>query len=316
MPSLLSLLFLLLTPAAGLAAALGPPLPDHPAERVAEDVYVIHGPLEFPNPRNQGFMNNPGFVLTDAGVVVIDPGSSVQTGEMVLRAIGKLTSAPVVAVFNTHIHGDHWLGNQAIRQAYPDATIYAHPAMIELIRAGEGQAWVERMAQLTEGRSAGTRVVAPERAVRHGETFRIGGKTFRIHHYGKSHTTSDIMIEVVEPSVVFLGDNVLNRRLPRIDDGDIQGNIRTCTQILKAGLAVHVPGHGHSGDRRISENFRAYLQTLYRSVKRHYEAGLSDFEMKPKVAADLKDFADWSGFEEQLGRHISLAYLQIEAAEF
>jgi len=38
--------------------------------------------------------------------------------------------------------------------------------------------------------------------------------------------------------------------------------------------------------------------------------------MKPKVAAALKDYADWSGFDAELGKHISLAYLQIEEAEF
>jgi hypothetical protein len=43
---------------------------------------------------------------------------------------------------------------------------------------------------------------------------------------------------------------------------------------------------------------------------------MSDFEMKPQVAEALKDYADWSGFDEQIGKHISLAYLQIEEAEF
>ena len=60
-------------------------------------------------------ITNPAFVIGADGVVVIDPGSSVQTGEMVLRQIGQVTGLPVVAVFNTHIHGDHWLANQAIR---------------------------------------------------------------------------------------------------------------------------------------------------------------------------------------------------------
>ena len=43
-------------------------------EQVAPGVYVIHGPTELPSPSNQGFMNNPAFIVTDEGVVVIDPG--------------------------------------------------------------------------------------------------------------------------------------------------------------------------------------------------------------------------------------------------
>ena len=91
-------------------------------EQVSPGVYVIHGPTELPSPSNQGFMNNPAFIVNDAGVVVIDPGSSVQVGEMVLARIEKITDKPILAVFNSHIHGDHWLGNQAIRARYPGGT--------------------------------------------------------------------------------------------------------------------------------------------------------------------------------------------------
>ena len=60
----------------------GPAIKDYPARQVTDNVYVIHGPLGMPNPENQGFMNNPAFVITKDGIVVIDPGSSVQIGEM------------------------------------------------------------------------------------------------------------------------------------------------------------------------------------------------------------------------------------------
>lgn len=294
----------------------GPEVPDYPADRIAENIYVIHGPLETPNPKNQGFMNNPGFVVTPKGVVILDPGASVQSGEMVLRVVRKVSDQPVVAVFNSHIHGDHWLGNQAVRAAYPEAPIYGHPNMIELINAGEGQNWVELMERVTEGKTRGTKVVGPSKPVNHGDEFRIGEHTFRIHYYGTAHTTSDIMVEIVEASVTFLGDNVLNERIPRIDDGNIQGNIQACTKILETNSSVYVPGHGPSGDKAVPERFRSYLEILYSSVKRYYDEGMSDFEMKPEVAAALKDYADWSGFDAELGKHISLAYLQIEEAEF
>ena len=79
--------FLALVMLAGAAYALQKAAPlrgEWTPEQVAPGVYVIHGPTELPSPSNQGFMNNPAFVVTDAGVVVIDPGSSVQVGEMLL----------------------------------------------------------------------------------------------------------------------------------------------------------------------------------------------------------------------------------------
>ena len=137
-----------------------PPLnKDSPLTKITERVYVIPGPLDLPNKQNQGFINNPGFVITNKGVVVIDPGSSMRIGQMVLDKIRNITQAPVIAVFNTHIHGDHWLANCAIRAAYPRAVIYAHPAMMSKIAAGEGETWINMLNRLTDGALKETRVV-------------------------------------------------------------------------------------------------------------------------------------------------------------
>ena len=49
------------------------------AEKVSQHVYVIHGPLDIPNPENKGFMNNPAFIVAEKSVIVVDPGSSQDT---------------------------------------------------------------------------------------------------------------------------------------------------------------------------------------------------------------------------------------------
>jgi len=83
-------------------------------DQVAEHTWVIHGPLETPNPENQGFMNNPGLVVTEDSVAVVDLGTSTQAGRLLVDKICGVTDKPVSHVLATHIHGDHWLGNQAI----------------------------------------------------------------------------------------------------------------------------------------------------------------------------------------------------------
>jgi glyoxylase-like metal-dependent hydrolase (beta-lactamase superfamily II) len=298
------------------AESRGPAVPDYPADRITDSVYVIHGPVELPNADNQGFMNNPGIVLTSAGAVLIDPGASVQSGEMVLKVTSSLTKLPVVAVFNTHVHGDHWLGNQAIQAAYPKVPIYGHPIMIELIDKGEGKLWVTMMEQMTEGKTLGTEAVAPNRPVINGDTIQIGDHSFRIHHYGPAHTSADIMIEVTREHTVFLGDNVLNGRIPPIDGGSIPGNAMTCGEILKTGAKHYVPGHGRSGGEAVVRAMQTYYDTLYSSVKALYDEGMSDFEMKDPISEKLSAYSGWEGFAVQLGKHISIAYLQIESEQF
>lgn len=288
---------------------------DFPLTKLTERVYVMHGPNETPNPANQGFMNNPGFVLTKKGVVVIDPGASVQVGDLLLKKIASVTSDPVIAVFNTHIHGDHWLGNDALRRAYPKAVIYAHPMMMEK-SAVEGANWLKRMNTLTDGATKGTKAIVPDLGIDNEETLTLGGVHFRIHHNGSAHTDGDLMIEIVEEKVLFLGDNVVAERTARLDDGDFLGNIAACELALKTPATVFVPGHGKSGGRELVMAYRDYLKTLYATVKKYYGQGLSDFAMKDKVVAELQAYRNWSTFDSEIGKLVSLAFLQIEKASF
>jgi glyoxylase-like metal-dependent hydrolase (beta-lactamase superfamily II) len=299
-------------------AARGPEVPDYAAEEVTPGVYVIHGPLDYPNPQNQGFMNNPAFLVTDEGVVVVDPGSSVQTGEMVLRQIRKVTDKPLLAVLNTHVHGDHWLGNQAMRAGAPDVPIYGHPKMLAAIEDGAGADWVALMLRATEGATDGTHVEGPNKALDHGDTVEHGGLTFRIHHHGQVHTHTDLMIEVPEKALLFLGDNANNKRIVRMDDGSFAGTVAALDKVKQdaSSAKVLVPGHGRTGGWEIVAANRDYMATLYGTVESLYEEGLSDFEMKPQIAEKLTAFTDWVGFEDELGKHISLAYLQAEEAAF
>ena len=285
-------------------------------EQVANNTWVIHGPRELPNPENKGFMNNPGLVKTSAGLVVIDPGSTLHVGRHVLTEIKKVNDQAIVAVFNTHIHGDHWLANQAIKAAYPDVIIYGHPEMLKEIAKGEGENWVNLMHTMTEGASDGTIVVAPELTADNSDVIKIGDTQFKIHHYGIAHTKTDIMIEVVEESVIFLGDNVLAKRLPRMSDGNFKGNISTINTILETNTKTYVPGHGPTGDRSMVKNYLNYITQVYEAAQRAFEDDLDSSDVITITKQSTAAYQDWSGYNEQLGPHGAQAYSEVEEAEF
>lgn len=293
--------------------ALASEVRDYPAEQVAPRTWVIHGPLGDPSVANQGFMNNPAFVLTDEGVVVIDPGSSVQAGRMVLRQIRKVTDRPVTHVLNTHVHGDHWFGNQALHDAFPAASILAHPRMIGEAHGGQAARWLALMNQLTAGFTRDTRAVIPTVPVVEDQRLLIGGITFHIHAPPKAHSDTDIMIHAVEEGVLFLGDNVMNGRLGGMNDGSFRGNIAACDRALGVPARVFVPGHGRTAGRGIVAAYRDYLTILFDTARAEYERGRQDYEMKETIRARMGRFADWVGFDLNFGRHISVAVLEIES---
>ena len=287
---------------------------DYPLSKVAPHTYVIHGPLGYPSVENQGFMNNPGFVITHDGVVVIDPGSSLQAGRMLLKQMRTVTKLPVTHVFNTHVHGDHWLGNHAIIEAYPKAKIFGHPEMILKIKDGADMEWLSLMEKSTEGFTRGTRSFPPNMATADNAEHKIGGMKFRIYAPEKAHSHTDIMIEAVDDSVIFTGDNVLNQTIARMEDATFAGSIVACEKIAAVKAKHYVPGHGPSGDAKIVSDYRNYLAILFATVKQQYDLGKADFEMKAGVVEKLKSYQGWNRFELEVGKHISLAVLEIEAA--
>lgn len=313
--SVLSILLLLLMPVSGHSDDSRAIKQNYPLTKLSKHIYVIYGPVGEPTVANQGFRNNAIFVVTREGVAVMDPGTSVYVGEMILEKIRSVTSQPVVAVFNSHAHGDHWLGNQAFRNANPKVNIYAHAKMKKQAELGEGERWIKLFNESTGNAVEGTKPVVPNKVVKDGDVIKLGELSFRIHHTGPAHTDGDIMVEIPEERAILTGD-IVRVGLVGISNASFKGNIAAIDRALKTSSKLFVPGHGKANDQRVARDYRQFMNTLRQTVAKHYESGLSDFEIKPKVVTALSKYRNWERFEEHIGRLVSLAYLEIEAEAF
>ncbi len=291
----------------------------HKFEKIADNVFVMHGPLEEPNPENKGFMNNPGVIIGKNGVIIIDPGSSYQIGKMVLDKVKAITDKPIFAVFNTHIHGDHWLGNQAIVEQYPEVKIYAHKDMIKQAKEGEGERWVALMNTLTEGATDGTIATFPTDATTNLQIIKIDSETFKMHHdiTGAAHTNTDLMVEHIPSKTLFLGDNGFIHRQSRFDNtSDMHGNIKALEYAINLNLTHYIPGHGPTGDANHAvKPYLDYLLIIQDEVEKGYKEDLADYEIKPIALKKLAAYRDWHGFDSQFGRHINKMLLEVEALD-
>lgn len=291
---------------------------DYPLDRVSKSIYVVHGLHQLPDPKNRGFMNNPAAILTRNGVIIVDPGSSREIGRQLLKKVRTVTNKPVIAVFNTHVHGDHWLGNHGIREVYPKVPIYAHARMIERANAGEGDEWVGRFMRMTKGAVADTKAVIPNIGLKGGETLNLDGVTLRIQYAGHAHSDNDITIEVVDDKALFCGDivnnkEILNSAVPQ--DASYRGSILAIKTMLNGPASLFIPGHGRTGGREVPESALRFLERLRGSVIKHYKQGLSDYEMKDSVIKELNEYSGWYNFHE-MGRVISFVYQEVEKENF
>ncbi|MDP3884053.1 MBL fold metallo-hydrolase [Hydrogenophaga sp.] len=298
----------------------GPPVPDVKPEQLSPHVWMVYAKDGFPTQENQGLMASVLFVITQKGVVVMDTGASVQIGQMAIRMIKTVTPKPVIAVFNSHYHGDHWLGNHAFVETYgKDLPIHALAHTREQIAGHEGNLWRSLMERWTNQATMGTKVFAPNKVVEHGQVFDYGDVQLKMHFYGRAHTPSDLSIEVVQDKLTYVADIAMGNRIANMDDGSYPGTFRYYDELKKAaGDQLWVPGHGR-GSKDLLDTYGTFMKGIWEpSVKAVREGipidGAKDLVMKdPRVASRAKTM---DGFDSNIGKYTSLAYLEAEKEAF
>ncbi len=298
----------------------GPAIRDYPLQQLSKHVFIIFTPDGFPTPENQGMMNNVTFVNTAKGVVVVDSGASVQIGEVSIRQLEKHLKKPVIAIINTHYHGDHWMGNHAhVDHFGKDLPIYAHQGTIDAINGIQGNLWLSLLAKATNQATMGTRIVPPNTPLVHGSELNFGDVTLRIHHFGTVHTPSDLIVEVLEDGVTMVGDIAMDRRIANMDDGSFVGTFKAYDTLEKnTRTKIWMPAHGEPSDHVLSWN-RELFEGIYRPCEQAIKKGQPLESAKslvlkdPRVAGRAKET---KGFQDNIGKYVSLAYLEAEAASF
>ncbi|MGD2173654.1 MAG: MBL fold metallo-hydrolase, partial [Gammaproteobacteria bacterium] len=85
-------------------------------QQVTDNVYAIVGELGNRSTANLGNNATFGFVVTATGVVLIDPGATLQGARRIDAVIDEVTADPVIAVINTGGQDHRWLGNDFFRR--------------------------------------------------------------------------------------------------------------------------------------------------------------------------------------------------------
>ncbi|HIO95904.1 MAG TPA: MBL fold metallo-hydrolase, partial [Campylobacterales bacterium] len=162
-------------------------------EQANKNVYIMHGPIVSPNKENQGFMNNPALIESEHGLIIIDPGGNYNVGKQILLEIEKVSKKPIIAVLNTHKHGDHWFANKTIVEKYPKVDIYAHPNMIKAVKEGEAEVWYGILNRTT-GNLEGTKAFAfPTKTLKDAQKLEIDGQKFVVMHPKSAHSDTDLL---------------------------------------------------------------------------------------------------------------------------
>lgn len=258
--------------------------------QVSPSAWYVQGLSALGSPENQNFISNAAFVVTPAGVVVIDALGSPALATRLVAEIKKVTPLPITHVLVTHYHADHIYGLQVFKEL--GAKIIGHREALLYLNSETARLRLEvSREQLFPWIDDDTHLVPADEWLDGDKKLVIDGMVFQAKPVGPAHTPEDLAFYLPSEKVLFAGDLVFRSRIPFVGGADSRHWITALDQLLTFDTKVIVPGHGPlSVDaRKDMEQTREYLVYLRTAMGRATEA-MEPFEEAYKNT-------DWTPFE-------------------
>ena len=278
-------------------------------QNVTQNVFAIVGPHEQRNPTN--FANNAtfGVVVTDEGVLLVDPGGSYKGAAQVHEALKTITDQPVKIVINSGGQDHRWLGNGYWKAQ--GARIIASEAAVEDHKARTNDHFFALTNLMGKDALEGTEAVYADEMFESELDLSFGGHTLEIRHVGSAHTLGDSFIWMPDTQVMFTGDIVYVERMLGIGPA---GDTASWVEVFDAMAAYNpkhiVPGHGPVTDlKRATAETYDYLVYLRTMIGRIIENG---GVIEEGINIDQSMFKHLAVFEQIAKRNAQNVFMQME----
>lgn len=214
---------------------------------------------------NSGHNNNLSFILTDAGVVVVNAGDNYLLAQSLHDEIRKRTDKPVKYVVLENGQGHAMLGSNYWKEqgakivAQRDTTAYMEKF---------GHESLAGMRARLRDKAYRTEFVMPDIIYDDRLDLSMGGKKIEVLHLGNAHHHGDTMVWLPEQKLVIAGDTAFHVRMPPIfEDTNTARWISIWNRFEGLGAEVVIPGHGGPTDMAtVSKWTRGYLAHLREKV--------------------------------------------------
>jgi glyoxylase-like metal-dependent hydrolase (beta-lactamase superfamily II) len=228
-------------------------------ERVAPGVAVLFGAG-----------GNIGLSYGTDGNILIDD-QYAPLAPKILAAIRTVDPDPVRFVVNTHWHGDHTGGNEALGNA--GAVIVAHDNVRRRLSVDTFFRTMNQQIKATP--KAGLPVVTFTREV----SLNLNGDQLQVVHVPNAHTDGDALVYWTGANVLHMGDTFFHKATYPFIDRESGGSIDGMIAAVDRGLAIVkpggrvIPGHGPVATVAELRGYRAMLADVRAKVAAGIRAG-------------------------------------------
>lgn len=295
----------------GLPAALAL---DIKFEPVAPNVYAYVGDTGGRTRENQGLNANIGLVVTPAGAVLIDSGSTYQVAQHIEQAARLVTNQPIKWVVNTGGQDHRWLGNGYF--ASRGAQLMAHANAVADMN-NRGGDHLTGLQQVLGDKVQGTQPTLPQQLIEGAlNRMSLGGVAFEFVYAGGAHTPGDMLVWLPQQQVLFSGDVVyVDRMLGVLPVSRTKQWLESFAAIESLAPTRIVPGHGRVTTLTQAQTDTVnYLKALRAHMAQAVEEGT---DISAAVASfDSAPFKHLLNAGELMPGNASRVYLELERELF
>lgn len=231
-------------------------------------------------------------VLTDDGVVVIDPVNAMQAQELD-EAIKDLTDQPVKYVFYSHNHWDHISGGQIFKDQ--GAIFVSH---------------IDAQIRLKPNPS----VVPPDLTwAGNQSSIKVGNLTIELHHFGPSHGAGMTVFRIPEESAMYTVDLVVANRVGfmTLPDFEVDGWMATLDEMLELDYDIALFAHATETTPPIGTKDNVTLQKQYLvDLTTAVQEALQNGDFMGAMNVQLPQYEDWAFYDEWLPLNAMTVTLQ------
>ena len=280
---------------------------------VAPNVYAVVGDLGGQTYENDGLNNNLGFVVSDAGVLVINTGPSARVARALHAAIRKITAQPVKWVVNVNSQNHYWHGNGYFKSQ--GTTIYASKEAERVMRE-MGAQQLSANKDLLKEKADGTVLTYPTELTTDKRELKLGKTTVQLLHFGPAHTPGDLAVWLPQQKILFAGDIVYTERLLAVlPIGNSANWVQAFDRLAALNPKSIVPGHGRPTTIEVARrDTRDYLSFLRAEAKRVLDAGGSLQDAVEKT--DQSRFRSLANFDLLARRNMNQVFQEVERDAF
>ena len=278
-------------------------------KKVTNNVWAIVGPLTNRNKMNLGNNATFGFVVTDAGVVLIDSGGSLNGAKRIHEIIKTVTNKPINYVINSGGQDHRWFGNDYFSSL--GAKIISSEAAKKDHKTRGSAQWSMLESRIGRDGIIGTKEKFADIVFANEYKFSLGGINFEIYHKGQAHTPGDAYIWLPQSKVMFTGDIVYTERMLGIGEQSKSKTWLAAFDAMASYQPVHVvPGHGSPTSLKIAtKDTRNYIAYLRDSIAVFIEQGGDASDIR-KI--NQSKFKYLHNFDSLSGRNALKVYTELE----